>query len=133
MRKIILVFFLLQTVLNSQSQDYLIGFSGTGASTTVDAIQVKNLTQNTRLTLNGAEVLLLFRAIASPTCGNFYHLTNAATFWSSTESKSSLHTLGTELFIIMKRMFRGTTSSTKQMGFPAGAFRIDVCLSTHSA
>jgi len=46
-------------VLNLQAQDYLISFAGTGGSTTVDSVQVKNLTQNTRLTLNGTDVLHL--------------------------------------------------------------------------
>ena len=41
----------------AQAQDYLIDFAGTGASATVDSVQVKNLTQNTSLTLNGTDVL----------------------------------------------------------------------------
>jgi len=42
-----------------QAQDYQISFTGSGQSTTVDSIQVKNLTQGTTLTLSGDDVLHL--------------------------------------------------------------------------
>lgn len=43
----------------SYSQNYQISFTGTGASTSVDNVQVENLTQGTSLTLSGADVLNL--------------------------------------------------------------------------
>jgi hypothetical protein len=59
MKKFTITIFFLFAMLNTQAQDYLISFIGTGGSTTVDSVQVKNLTQNTGLTLNGTDVLHL--------------------------------------------------------------------------
>ena len=42
-----------------QAQDYQISFTGSGQSTTIDNIQVENLTQGTTLSLNGDDVLNL--------------------------------------------------------------------------
>jgi uncharacterized protein (TIGR02145 family) len=42
-----------------QAQDYQISFTGSGQSTTIDSIQVENLTQGTTLSLNGDDVLHL--------------------------------------------------------------------------
>jgi len=42
-----------------QSQDYQISFTGSGQSTTIDSIQIENLTQGTILSLNGDDVLNL--------------------------------------------------------------------------
>jgi len=42
-----------------QAQDYQISFTGSGQSTSVDSIQVENLTQGTTLSLNGDDVLHL--------------------------------------------------------------------------
>ncbi len=50
---------LLFAVAMIQAQDYQISFTGSGQSTTVDSIHVKNLTQGTTLTLNGDDVLYL--------------------------------------------------------------------------
>jgi uncharacterized protein (TIGR02145 family) len=41
------------------AQNYMIGFAGTGASTTVDSIKIENLTQCTSLTIGGADILNL--------------------------------------------------------------------------
>lgn len=41
------------------AQNYQISFTGSGQSTTIDSIQVKNLTQGTTLSLNGDDVLHL--------------------------------------------------------------------------
>ena len=46
-----------------QAQDYLISFTGSGQSTTIDSIQVKNLTQGTVLSLDGDDVLNLVETI----------------------------------------------------------------------
>ncbi len=51
------------TMLQIKAQDYLIAFAGTGASDTVDYVQVKNLTQNTSLMLNGADILHLMGVV----------------------------------------------------------------------
>lgn len=42
-----------------QAQDYQISFSGSGASTTVDSVRVENITQGTRKTLSGNDILHL--------------------------------------------------------------------------
>jgi len=53
---IIMFMVMLQSVY---AQDYLITFSGSGQSTTVETIEVKNIAQQTTLTLSGADTLLL--------------------------------------------------------------------------
>ncbi len=55
----VIFFFFVSIFLKIQAQDYLISFTGTGGSTSVDSVQVRNLTQNTSLTLNGTDVLHL--------------------------------------------------------------------------
>lgn len=42
-----------------QAQNYLISFTGSGASTTIDSVKAENLTQNTSLTINGSDILNL--------------------------------------------------------------------------
>jgi len=46
-----------------QAQDYLISFTGSGASTVVSTVKVENLTQGTLLTISGSDVLHLKGAI----------------------------------------------------------------------
>lgn len=46
-------------IFKSYSQDYLISFTGTGASTTIDSVKVENLTQGTHLTVLGTDILHL--------------------------------------------------------------------------
>ena len=53
---IIILSLIVQSVF---SQDYLITFSGSGQSNTVESVEVKNITQQTTLTLNGTDTLLL--------------------------------------------------------------------------
>jgi hypothetical protein len=50
-------------MLNRQAQDYLIALTGRGGGATVDFVQVKNLTQNASLTLNGTDVLHLMGVV----------------------------------------------------------------------
>ena len=45
--------------LTANAQNYLISFTGTGASTTVNSVKVENLTKGTTLTLNGGDILHL--------------------------------------------------------------------------
>jgi len=59
MKKSTIVIFFIFAFLQTQAQDYLISFACTGGSTTVDSVQVRNLTQNTSLTLHGIDVLHL--------------------------------------------------------------------------
>jgi uncharacterized protein (TIGR02145 family) len=63
MKKSAIVILFLLAMLKTQAQDYLISFAGTGASTTVDSMQVRNLTQNTSLTLYGTDVLHLMLVV----------------------------------------------------------------------
>jgi len=48
---------------NVQAQDYLISFTGTGASTNVESVQVENITQGTEKTLTGNDVLHLVSVV----------------------------------------------------------------------
>jgi uncharacterized protein (TIGR02145 family) len=59
MQKLSIIIFLVLAMLKNQAQDYLITFTGTGVSVNVDSVQVKNLTQNTSLSLIGTDVLHL--------------------------------------------------------------------------
>jgi uncharacterized protein (TIGR02145 family) len=46
-----------------QAQDYLISFAGSGETTTVETVEVENLTQETSLTLSGTDVLHLLATV----------------------------------------------------------------------
>jgi len=59
MKKTILIYILTLGFLQTQAQDYLIGFAGTGATTSVGSVQVDNLTRMTTVTLNGTDILHL--------------------------------------------------------------------------
>ena len=59
MKKTTLMFFLTLGFLQTQAQDYLISFAGTGATTSVGSVQVDNLTRMTTVTLNGTDILHL--------------------------------------------------------------------------
>jgi uncharacterized protein (TIGR02145 family) len=61
MKKILLVIAIF-LVLNGNAQPYLISFAGTGASATVNTVNVENLTRGTTLTLNGSDILRLSAA-----------------------------------------------------------------------
>ena len=65
MKKITFLVLLLFILMNIQAQDYLISFSGTGASTSVTSVKVENLTQGTNLTLAGNQVLHLRGSITA--------------------------------------------------------------------
>lgn len=55
----ILLFFTGASVVSLQAQDYLISFTGTGAGNIVDSVRVENLTQSTKLIVNGSNILHL--------------------------------------------------------------------------
>jgi uncharacterized protein (TIGR02145 family) len=59
MKKTTIIIFFLIALLKTQAQDYLIGFAGAGASTTVDSVIVENATQCTSLILSGSDILNL--------------------------------------------------------------------------
>ena len=58
MKKIILLFAIF-CALQANAQNYLINFTGSGATTTVTTVKVENLTKSTSLTLNGVDILHL--------------------------------------------------------------------------
>jgi uncharacterized protein (TIGR02145 family) len=57
--KRLLFLFSIFCVLTANAQNYLITFTGTGASNTVSSVKVENLTAGTTLTLNGSDILRL--------------------------------------------------------------------------
>ena len=57
-------------VLNVNAQSYLITFAGTGASTTVNSVEVENLTAGTSLTLNGDDILSLTSTVGIAEIGD---------------------------------------------------------------
>jgi hypothetical protein len=59
MKTLTIIVSLLFAIAALQAQDYQISFTGSGQSTIIDSIQVKNLTQGTTLSLNGDDVLHL--------------------------------------------------------------------------
>jgi len=54
-----ILFLLVLYTVKTQSQNYQIDFTGSGASTTVDSVKVENLTQCKTLTLGGSDILQL--------------------------------------------------------------------------
>ncbi len=59
MKKITFLLLTIFTVATLYSQSYEIDFAGTGDTTIVDSVQVKNLNQNTSITLMGNDILQL--------------------------------------------------------------------------
>jgi uncharacterized protein (TIGR02145 family) len=59
MRTFTLTILLLNAILTIQAQNYLIDFSGTGASNSVDSVKIENLSQCTSLSIAGNDVLNL--------------------------------------------------------------------------
>jgi uncharacterized protein (TIGR02145 family) len=51
------------SMVSLQAQDYYISFAGTGESTTVDSVIIENLTQGTKLKMNGSDVLHLVAVV----------------------------------------------------------------------
>lgn len=52
-------------ISNISAQDYLITFSGSGQSAMVETVKVKNIDQQTLLTLNGTDTLLLIDVVGT--------------------------------------------------------------------
>jgi len=57
--KVLIFLVFLSCELSLNAQNYLITFSGSGASTTVGSVKVENLTSGISLTLNGSDILYL--------------------------------------------------------------------------
>ncbi len=65
MKKLILFAFLLTTVIYLFSQDYLVNFSGQGLATTVDSVQIENVSQDKSITVMGDNTLHLVDAVSN--------------------------------------------------------------------
>jgi len=61
--KNLLVIIAMFCVSSANAQDYLITFTGSGESTTVDSVRVENLTQVTNLSVDGSNVLHLVSTV----------------------------------------------------------------------
>jgi uncharacterized protein (TIGR02145 family) len=59
MKKFTISILLLYTSVCIKAQDYLINFTGSGQSTTVETVEVKNISQQTTLILSGSDILHL--------------------------------------------------------------------------
>jgi uncharacterized protein (TIGR02145 family) len=59
MKNFTILCLMLFAIAKSYSQDYLISFAGTGASTTFDSVKVDNITQNKSITVPGGNQLRL--------------------------------------------------------------------------
>ena len=70
MREGLLLFVLLILAFNANAQNYLITFSGTGGSGTIDSIKVENLTTGEFLNLNGEDILRLSGPVGIPSSEN---------------------------------------------------------------
>lgn len=62
MQNIYLIVFFLFVSLIVKAQDYKIDFTASGATTTLDSVHVKNLDQQTELTLGGSDTLHLYKS-----------------------------------------------------------------------
>jgi uncharacterized protein (TIGR02145 family) len=54
-----LSFLIILCSINTNAQNYLISFAGTGSSTSVESVKVENLTAGTSLVMNGTDILRL--------------------------------------------------------------------------
>ncbi|MCX6223247.1 MAG: T9SS type A sorting domain-containing protein [Bacteroidia bacterium] len=59
MKNLTLIISILFSVIPSHAQDYLISFSGNGASNTGETVKVENLTQGKSISLSGSDILHL--------------------------------------------------------------------------
>jgi uncharacterized protein (TIGR02145 family) len=59
MKKNTVIILLVFAFTQLQAQNYLINFEGIGASTTIESVEVENITQGTSLTLDGTDILNL--------------------------------------------------------------------------
>jgi len=71
--KTILFTFVIVISMNTDAQDYLISFSGSGASATITSVLVDNITQGTSLTIDGTNVLHLVGTITGIETKEYLH------------------------------------------------------------
>lgn len=64
MKNSILIIFIILSILKLHAQDYVISFSGSGASTSVETVKVENQTQGKSISLLGSETLHLLADIS---------------------------------------------------------------------
>jgi hypothetical protein len=81
-----LVIILLLMSSGLYSQNYLITFSGSGQSTAVETVEVKNIEQQTTLTLSGTDTLLLTDVVGT---GYFTALNHDMIIYPNPASQSS--------------------------------------------
>lgn len=67
MKKSILILPIIFAIFNLQAQDYLINFTGTGASSNVETVTIENLTQGKSITISGSQTLHLVETATSVT------------------------------------------------------------------
>jgi len=67
MKPFTLITLLYFSILSVNAQDYLINFSGTGSSTTVETVTVENLTQGKSITLSGSKTIHLMGSVTANT------------------------------------------------------------------
>ena len=89
MRKIFLLFAFC-TALKGNSQDYLISFSGTGASITVSTVKVENLTKSISLSMSGSDVLRLTGSTTGINSIEDYHSSNLKIYPNPMSESSTL-------------------------------------------
>ncbi|MEI6766397.1 MAG: FISUMP domain-containing protein [Bacteroidota bacterium] len=70
MRTIAFTILFIGSCLTIQAQNYLIDFSGTGVSNSVDSVKIENLSQCTSLTIAGSDVLNLNPLVGMDESGN---------------------------------------------------------------
>jgi uncharacterized protein (TIGR02145 family) len=70
MKATILLTLMIMASVDTHAQNYQIGFTGTGASTTVDSVKVENLSQCISLSLAGSDVLHLSGTVGITEFGN---------------------------------------------------------------
>jgi uncharacterized protein (TIGR02145 family) len=127
----------------AQSQNYLISFTGSGQSNTIETIEVKNISQQTTLTLNGNDTLHLMSVVGinqvqkkdkiisvypNPAL-DYFHLE----FYNPSQGNSVIEVYDiTGKPIIQHSIFLITgLHSFRMSGLSAGAFMVIVNLPTH--
>ncbi len=65
MKNIAFLLITLLATISVHAQDFQISFTGSGLSGTVDSVQVKNLTQDTNITLLGSDILNLVQVLGT--------------------------------------------------------------------
>lgn len=124
-------------------QDYLISFSGKGQSTTVNTIEVKNLTQNKSIQLGGTDVLHLSSQVTGLTTLSNYNKKPLTVYPNpfssycilefSVEQSGPAHInvfdLGGKKIISNTQFLPAGVNSYRLSGLPTGIYAVEVELS----